>query len=86
MKVNYSKFAEIELSEEWLSNNKFEQWLDESATFSHKDSYEFIHHLFEEETEDFFVTNCLNESVPLELKEMILKARRDGAARICFYC
>lgn len=83
--VEYSKLAEIELWDEWLENDQFCAWLAREATFTHNDSYEYIHHLFPDEQEDFFVKDRLMEVIPSELKELILEARRGGAARVCFY-
>ena len=83
--IEYSKLAEIELLDEWLDNSEFCAWLAREATFSHTDSYEYIHHLYADEQEDFFIKDRLSDVIPSELREIMLKARRGGAARVCFY-
>jgi hypothetical protein len=83
--INYSQLAEIEMRDEWLEDEDFKDWLKTQATFIHADSYEFIHHLFLDETEEQFIKDWLSDCVPGELKDLILEARRSGAARICFF-
>lgn len=83
--VEYSNLAEIELWDEWLDSDEFCAWLAREATFTHADSFEYIHHLFSDEKEDFFIKDRLIEVIPPALKDLILEARRGGAVRVCFY-
>jgi hypothetical protein len=80
----YSKLAEIYLEEKWMEDSTFITHLKDNATFEHKDSYEFIHHLYQDESEEWFVEKYM-QFVPNDLKNIILEARRNGAARVCFY-
>jgi len=89
MSFNMSTLAEIDVSslvDEHGEDSDFYRWLNDNATFEHVDSFEFIHHLFPEETEEFFVKEELYPGIPDALRADILEARRKGAARVCFYC
>ena len=83
MKYQMSNLAEIYIGE--IDDSSFHEWLKNYSTFTHNDSYEFIHHLFLDESEGWYTDIYLTKDVPDNIKELILSARRQGAARICFY-
>jgi hypothetical protein len=78
-----SKLAEVNIS--GMVTDSFDRWLEINSSFVHQSTYEFIHHLFPDETEEWYIKNYLTSAVPVNIKDIILKARRQGAARICFY-
>ena len=89
MSFNMSALAEIDISslmDEHGEDSEFYNWLRTNATFEHVDSFEFIHHLYPDESADVFVRDYLYPGMPDRLRADILEARRKGAARVCFYC
>jgi len=88
MKIAYSRLAEVNLSDfEFPPNEEqiVDNWLRENCTFKHVDSYEFILHLYLDESQEWFVKNELSGRLPDRVIDVILEARNTGAARICFY-
>lgn len=87
--VDFSSLAELDLSSfDIRDNSDLDTWLQSNCTFSHTDAYEFIHHLYQDQTEEWFIANKLSEAkefLPKNIVDAILHARRKGADRICFY-
>jgi hypothetical protein len=88
MKIAYSRLAEVSLEdfdftsyEEQIVDN----WMRDNCTFKHSDSYEFIIHLYPDESQEWFVKNKLSGRLPGRVIDVILEVRKTGAARICFY-
>lgn len=89
MKPDFSTLAEIDLVDLNLSESQdtiVDEWLRETCSFKHTDAYEYIIHLYLDETEEWFVKNRLNHKLPDSIVKYVLDARSKGAARICFYC
>lgn len=89
MIVHTSTLAEVNLQEifDKLDNRDvvyLQTWLAKYCTFQHAEAYEFIHHLFADESEEWFLEKILKNS-PDYLHQVMLDARKAGAARICFY-
>ncbi len=78
-----SKLAEVNIS--GMVTDSFDRWLEVNSSFVHQSAYEFIHHLFPDETEEWYIKTYLTSAVPTNIKDIILRARRQGSARICFY-
>lgn len=88
MKLDFSKLAEVDIVDFNLSEseeNTVDDWLRETCSFKHTDAYEYIIHLYLDETEEWFVKNRLNHKLPDAIVKSVLDARSKGAARICFY-
>jgi len=88
MKIDFSTLAEVDLMDLNLADLEDQivgQWLQETATFKHTDAYEYILHLYLDETEEWFIKNRLNHKLPDSVINIVLQARNKGAARICFY-
>ena len=84
-KAVVSTIVDVSLDEVDISP-EFDTWLREYATFVHTDSYEFIHHLFLEESENWFLNNRIKKDVlPEGLLKVILDARKAKHPRICFF-
>jgi hypothetical protein len=87
MKIEYTRMAEVSLDSLDLNDyHPLVAWLKRNSTFEHCDSFEFIHHLFQDCDEEWFRSHCLGGAVvPQEVKQIMLEARQNGAHRICFY-
>ncbi len=83
--VDVSTIVDVSLDEVDISP-EFDTWLREYATFVHTDSYEFIHHLYLDQSEDWFLNNRIKKDVlPKGLLKVILDARKAKHLRICFF-
>lgn len=83
MNFSVSILAEVDLHS-FESDEVVETWLKNNATFTHNSAYEFIHHLYQDESESWYKSNILKDA-PNNLLDIIITIRRAGAHRICFY-
>lgn len=87
MKFTTSTLAEVNLEDfedDLNEDGNIHHWLINFCTFQHAEAYEFIHHLFLDESEEWFAENVL-KTAPQVLRSVLLRARQNGAARVCFY-
>lgn len=88
MKIAKSILAEIYIGDLKLNQviqEYFYNWLNANCTFKHVDSFEFLIHLYQDESEEWFIKNQLDSTLPKNINDLIVKARKLGAARLCFY-
>lgn len=88
MKIAYSQLAEVDLSNFDFTDAEEElvdRWLNENCSFKHTDAYEFICHLYLDESDEWFLKRELSDKLPEQMVKVFLEARHKGAARICFY-
>ena len=88
MKIEFSQLAEVDLSNFDFTGSeeeKVDRWLNDNCTFKHTEAYEFICHLYPDDSDDWFLKRELNNDLPERMVKVILEARNKGAARICFY-
>lgn len=86
--MDFSKLAEVDLLDLDLNSSEEEMldcWLRDHCSFKHNDAYEFIIHLYSEESDEWFLKNEVSPKLPDRVVKLLLKARQSGAARICFY-
>ncbi len=89
--ISYSITAEVSIPDEISSDDSFNKWIKHYSNFEHKDSYEYVIHLFSEESNQWFEKNYLNfdssmpENVQHYIYNNVMEARGAGAVRIIFY-
>lgn len=86
--IAFSKLAEFNLKTLDLNLEEEEivfSFLKEKCTFKHSEAFEYIIHLYQDDSEAWFVKNELSSKIPQRMIDVILEARNHGAARICFY-
>jgi len=86
--MELSKIAEVNLLDLELNSKEevmMDRWMQDKCSFKHTDAYEFIMHLYPDESDEWFLKNEINPEMPDRVVKLLMQARQKGAARICFY-
>ncbi len=86
--MELSKIAEVNLLDLELNSKEevmMDRWMQDKCSFKHTDAYEFIMHLYPDESDEWFLKNEINPEMPDRVVKLLMQARHKGAARICFF-